>query len=82
MKASVKYAIRAAKYFCWFLILFTLLIGVLVLTKFVPYGIIVIEVILCRAIEGCQQYSTRHRKALIVLLFKSPTLCNLCLKQE
>ncbi len=39
MKASVKYAIRAAKYFCWFLILFTLLIGVLVLTKFVPADI-------------------------------------------
>ena len=39
MKASVKYLIRAVKYFCWFLILFTLLIGVLVLTKFVPADI-------------------------------------------
>ena len=39
MKASVKYLVRAVKYFCWFLILFTLLIGVLVLTKFVPADI-------------------------------------------
>ncbi|MGN0190640.1 MAG: hypothetical protein ACI39U_03200 [Candidatus Cryptobacteroides sp.] len=39
MKASVKYIVRAVKYFCWFLILFSLLIGILVLTKFVPADI-------------------------------------------
>ncbi len=39
MKASVKYLVRAVKNFCWFVILFTLLIGILVLTKFVPADI-------------------------------------------
>ena len=36
MKPAVRYIIRAVKYFCWFAILFTLIIGVLAFTKFVP----------------------------------------------
>lgn len=39
MKNAARYAIRAIKYFCWFLILFSALIGVLVITKFVPADI-------------------------------------------
>ena len=36
MKPAVRYIIRAVKYFCWFAILFTLIISVLAFTKFVP----------------------------------------------
>ncbi len=39
MKPAARYAIRAAKYFCWFAILFVLIISVLVFTKFVPADI-------------------------------------------
>ena len=36
MKPAVRYIIRAVKYFCWFAILFTLIISALAFTKFVP----------------------------------------------
>lgn len=36
MKPAVRYVIRAAKYFCWFAVLFVLIISVLIFTKFVP----------------------------------------------
>lgn len=36
MKPAARYAVRAVKYFCWFAVLFTLIISVLVFTKFVP----------------------------------------------
>lgn len=39
MKPAARYAVRAVKYFCWFAILFTLIISVLVFTKFVPSNI-------------------------------------------
>ena len=35
----MRYIVRAVKYFCWFAILFTLIISVLVLTKFVPANV-------------------------------------------
>ncbi len=36
MKPAVRYIVRAVKYFCWFAVLFTLVISALVFTKFVP----------------------------------------------
>lgn len=39
MKPAARYAVRAVKYFCWFAILFVLIISVLVFAKFVPADI-------------------------------------------
>lgn len=39
MKPAVRYIVRAVKYFCWFAILFTLIISALVFTKFVPANV-------------------------------------------
>ncbi len=36
MKPTVRYIVRAVKYFCWFAVLFVLVISALVFTKFVP----------------------------------------------
>lgn len=36
MKPAVRYVIRAVKYFCWFAVLFVLIISILIFTKFVP----------------------------------------------
>ena len=36
MKPAARYIVRAIKYFCWFAVLFTLVISALVFTKFVP----------------------------------------------
>ena len=36
MNPAVRYIVRAVKYFCWFAVLFALVIGALVFTKFVP----------------------------------------------